>query len=193
MQTNLVYIGSTVQSLEERFRCHKKDFKNYTNGTYHYVSSYEIIKHDDAYIELIEDFPCASRRELFAREGAILRGFPVLAVVNKRIETGLPRSEAVKQQRQDPRYKERIKEYKERPEVIIRVRETDNARYHRDHDKRLKASNDRYALKSEEINARRSVQIECECGSYVQRVYTAGHKKTFKHWFNLLPFSKHQL
>jgi hypothetical protein len=38
-----------------------------------YVSSAEIIKHGDAYIELIEEFPCDNKDQLNRREGQVIR------------------------------------------------------------------------------------------------------------------------
>jgi len=48
------------------------------------TSSSEMIKHGDAYIELIEAYPCNNREELCKREGEIMRATE--NTVNKRIE-----------------------------------------------------------------------------------------------------------
>ena len=64
-QTDLIYIGSTCTTLTKRFYDHKK--KNNT------CSSSELMKYADAYIELIENFPCNSKKELNKREGQIIR------------------------------------------------------------------------------------------------------------------------
>ena len=71
-QTDKIYIGSTTQPLAVRFGGHKR-----MNCT-----SREILVFDDAYIELIELFPCASKMELNRREGEIIRE---LDCVNKQI------------------------------------------------------------------------------------------------------------
>jgi len=62
-KTDEVYIGSTVQTLNQRFTKHKSDFNR---GVY--CSSAEILKHGDARIEFIKDFPCNSERELSKEE-----------------------------------------------------------------------------------------------------------------------------
>jgi len=67
-QTEMVYYGSTIQPLYKRFHSHNKDMKR---GVY--ISSQEILKLGDAYIELVEDFPCNSKKELDRREGQIIR------------------------------------------------------------------------------------------------------------------------
>ena len=63
-QTDKIYIGSTTQSLAVRFGGHKRSMD---------CSSKEILLFDDAYIELIELFPCASKMALNLREGEIIR------------------------------------------------------------------------------------------------------------------------
>ena len=55
---DLVYYGSTTQTLDIRFNQHVSDN----------LASKEIIKLGDAYIELVEDYPCKSKKKLIARE-----------------------------------------------------------------------------------------------------------------------------
>lgn len=72
-QTDDVYYGSTTQPLSKRLSGHKAKYKCWQSGKYHYMSSFEIIKFDDCYIELYEDYPCNSKSELDRREGEIIR------------------------------------------------------------------------------------------------------------------------
>ena len=51
-QTDLVYIGSTIQGLAERIGGHRRDYRKWLKDTFSYVTSFEIVKYDDAYIEL---------------------------------------------------------------------------------------------------------------------------------------------
>ena len=67
--TDDIYIGSTTQPLSVKMALHRS---NYRNGKY--CSSCEILKHDDAYIELIEEYPCDSKEQLTKREGELIRG-----------------------------------------------------------------------------------------------------------------------
>ena len=62
--THMVYIGSTVLTLERRFSNHKSDHKAGKKN----LSSNEVIEAGDAYITLLEAYPCASRKELIMRE-----------------------------------------------------------------------------------------------------------------------------
>ena len=71
--TDMIYIGSTCDTLSRRKSSHKLTKRN------------ELSKLDDFYIELLEDFPCKSRDELNKREGEWIR-LNIGNCVNKRIE-----------------------------------------------------------------------------------------------------------
>ena len=83
-QTDNIYIGSTCSPLSKRLYEHKSSYKKYLNGKYHFVSSYDILQYEDAYIELLEEYPCENKEQLCKREGELIRGGS--NCVNKRIE-----------------------------------------------------------------------------------------------------------
>lgn len=62
-QTEEIYIGSTTQTLTKRLSSHKRNICN----------SKLILQYPDAYIELIENFPCNSKEELNRKEGEHIR------------------------------------------------------------------------------------------------------------------------
>jgi Uri superfamily endonuclease len=63
-QTDKIYIGSTMKTLNTRFSEHK--------STHNRSTSKIIIDYKDAYIELLELYPCNSRNELYKREGQLI-------------------------------------------------------------------------------------------------------------------------
>jgi hypothetical protein len=67
-QTPMYYIGSTTQTLEKRFNTHKNKSKIGLG-----CSSDLILKYEDAYIEIIELYPCNNKAELNKREGELIR------------------------------------------------------------------------------------------------------------------------
>ena len=67
-QTDKFYIGSTTSTLTKRLSGHKAGYKKERP-----CASSEIIKYGDAYIELLEDFPCFKRDQLCKREGQLIR------------------------------------------------------------------------------------------------------------------------
>ena len=93
--TDKIYIGSTANELRKRLYQHKKNYKYYLNGRYNYVSSFEIVKYDDAYIELYEYYECNNKVELLKREGELIRE---LDCVNKVIP-GTTNKESCKEYR----------------------------------------------------------------------------------------------
>ena len=62
---DLIYVGSTIQSLSTRFGEHKKPANSYT--------SKKIIALGDSYIELLETYPCLNVEELRLRENHHMR------------------------------------------------------------------------------------------------------------------------
>ena len=101
-QTENVYIGSTAQTLLcRRMGEHVSDYKRFINGKLKSnKGSFEIIKHGDAIITLIETFPCNSKDELHAREQHFI-DLNTELIVNKQkaytgIESGLKGSEYYK-------------------------------------------------------------------------------------------------
>lgn len=71
-KTGLQYIGSTTQPLSYRFAGHKRNHKNWVeNGKQENAQRYtsvHVIDGGAASCVLIENFPCASKEELKARE-----------------------------------------------------------------------------------------------------------------------------
>ena len=65
-----IYIGSTKQKyLSSRWASHNHKYKEHLANRYNYVSSFEVIKHGDAKIMLLETFYFYDRKELLGREG----------------------------------------------------------------------------------------------------------------------------
>ena len=67
--TEKVYIGSTCEpTLARRLTKHLTNYKRYLNGTYSYVSSFDVLQNRNYDIVLIESYPCNSKDELHSRE-----------------------------------------------------------------------------------------------------------------------------
>lgn len=75
-QTDKVYVGSTCQQLSARIAGHRRNYKSYLNGKDRKVMSFDILQYDDAYIELIRNYPCSSKEELLKEEGHYIRTTP---------------------------------------------------------------------------------------------------------------------
>ena len=76
-KTNKYYIGATTQTLSQVKADYTRRYINFINGTNQStrekISSFEIVKHGDAYIELLESVNCNNRSELNKRTGELIR------------------------------------------------------------------------------------------------------------------------
>lgn len=70
---NLVYYGSTTQTLSQRLAEHLKNFKTYIkfnkDKTKKYCYSYLILECEDYKIELVEEYACNNKQQLLKKEG----------------------------------------------------------------------------------------------------------------------------
>jgi len=68
-QTEKIYIGATCKKyLSTRMVQHRSDYKRWKEGKKRYITSFEILHYDNAFITLIENYPCNSKAELHSRE-----------------------------------------------------------------------------------------------------------------------------
>ncbi len=79
------YIGSTVESLDVRFKGHMTSFKAHKKGTGKYITSFALLADEDAHIELVADYPCNSKAELWLEEKRIIQS---VECVNKTYAEG---------------------------------------------------------------------------------------------------------
>jgi len=153
-QTDLIYIGSTRDALFKRLSYHKQDYKTWINNNKKYMTSFEICKFDDVYIELLLNYPCNDRGELCRKEGEFIRS---MECVNKQIA-----GRTSKQYKIDN--KEQVREQRKQ----YRLNNAD----------RIKAQNKQYRLDNYE---KQKSKTNCECGGKYQHKYKAKHFKTKKH------------
>lgn len=87
------YIGSTTLDLKLRHNLHKYHYTRYIANKFNYMTSFEIMKFDDSFIEEIEMYPCINKHELHQREGQHIRSHRKLTVchlVNKKLDGRTP-------------------------------------------------------------------------------------------------------
>jgi len=145
-QIDEIYIGSTTQTLTKRLSAHKnKDNK---------CKSKQILQYDDAYIELIELFPCNSKEELNKKEGEHIR---TNNCVNKQIagrtlkEYLETNKEKIKEYREEhkEKMKEYMKEYREEHKEQIKEQIKE---YREEHKEQKKEYMREYRLKKKSMN-----------------------------------------
>jgi hypothetical protein len=183
--TDVVYIGSTTNNLACRMAQHRQNYKNYLNGKYHYVSSFKIIEHGDAYIELVEDCPCETKEQLERREGQIMR--ETANRVNKRIE-GRTEKEYYEENKEQIAERNK-KKYEENKEQIVeqqkKYREANKEQIAEQQKKWREANKEHMAERNKkyyEANKEKLKQkYTCECGSVFRIDSKSRHMKTKKH------------
>lgn len=161
-QSEKVYIGSTVQKLCQRKGGHMRDFREWKINGSEYVTSFEILKYDDADVILLEKFPCNSKEELEARERYYIE---TLNCVNK----------SIPQRNQKEYYndhRDRILEYKKaygqqnKTSINLKQRE-------------------RYEQNKEKFTAKQREKILCKCGAIISYGSTSKHLRSNVHNNNL--------
>ena len=159
-QTDKVYIGSTVETLNIRFSKHKWSKT---------CTSVEILKYNDAEIELLECYECEDEEQLKNREGEYQREYNC---VNKRIEGRTP-----KEYYQDN--KEKLKEYqKEYREKNKETKAKKDKEYRENNKEKRKEYDKKYQEKNKE---KLNEKFTCPCGGKYTYCKKATHFKTKKH------------
>ena len=159
--TDKYYIGSTCSPLHKRFYEHKCKFKyESSNNLNSYYSSFEILKYDDVYIELLEEFKCENKMELTKREGELIR-------LNKNnIVNMVIAGRTIKEWNEDNQ--DKMKKYFNE--------------YRKNNKDKLKEKVNEYRKDNKDkIKERRLIIIKCECGVEIKKYNSTRHKKSKLH------------
>lgn len=164
--TDKFYIGSTASPLSKRFYEHKNDNKQFIAGKRKGgCSSFEILNFGDAYIELLEDYPCENKNQLRKREGEFIRANEC---VNKKIAG---RTDA--EYRQDNQ--DKIKEYRQdNKETIAEY----HVEYYEQNKEKILENKKEYRHQNKDKIKEKFV---CECGGRYTHQHRACHFKSLKH------------
>lgn len=180
-ETNDVYYGSTTQKLSQRMAGHRSDYKRYKEGKFSFVTSFEILKYDDAKIYLVETFPCNSREELEARERHWIKNSDCV----NRIQPG----RTDKQYYEDNKeiISQKHKQYRE--DNADKIKES-NKQYKQDNKDKISASGKQYRESKKEAIKQKNhdykvQRVICECGADVSRHSLTRHKTRSLHTENM--------
>jgi len=115
-QTDKCYIGSTSKSINTRLSQHKYNYKEYVKGTRpKNITSYEIIKYDDAIVELLEEKEFKDKKEMFGRERFYIESHDNAA--NKQIPIRTNEETKERKKISDKKYKDKNKDSEEKKEI----------------------------------------------------------------------------
>jgi hypothetical protein len=194
-QTEEIYIGSTTQALYKRLYEHRAVYKNYKIGDAN-ISSFQILKYSDHYIELLELCSCGSKAELCKREGELIRDNNS---VNKVIPGRTPYEYYIDNIEKIKEYlhvnKNEITEKAKKYRVDNKFELNEKCRKWRDDNKNeVSGYNKKYNLdnkikniekRKQKYNDSKNVIIFCECGKNLTKPAYYKHLKTKSHLFYL--------
>jgi hypothetical protein len=172
-QTDDVYYGSTTQPLSKRMTDHRASYIYWLKGKTTHITSFEILKYEDAYIELVESHPCKNKEELNVIEASYIRNRPC---VNKQIPGRSQKQWCIDN-------KEKLAKYY----AQYRIDNKKNiakyyAQYRIDNKKKLAKQKAQYRIDNKEkIRAQRGVKTDCPCGGRYIHNNKSTHLKTKKH------------
>ena len=183
---NLIYVGSTTQTLSQRWTDHKHHFTHVNKQNRVLYKKINEIGFDNFYIELFLEYPCANKSQLQQKEGEITRKIGNMNMVIAGNTIGKTKQEYANEYQQTETFKENKKkfhqteEYKEwnynrkqTPEYKQQAREyyiknkTKVAQYYQDN--------------KEQIQERKYEKITCVCGCVISKSNLKEHSKTLKH------------
>ena len=157
LRPDIVYYGSTKETLSRRLAQHVSDYKQYLNGKKHFISSFMLIELGDSYIELVEIVEYTDKAQLRAVEGRLIREN---VCVNKKQEGRSPAQDRLDNV-------EAIKAYE--------------TQYRKENAETMKARDALfYKANATAIKARKSVILNCGCGSQHRTGDKAKHARTKK-------------
>ena len=154
--TEDVYIGSTTQPLSIRMGVHRSEYNT--------CRSKLIIAFGNAYIELLEDWPCDNIEQLRAREGHHHRTYK--NCINKYIAGNF--SKFSNKQEYKSEYRKNNKD---------KIKENQSEYYQNNKVKILETHSEYRKNNIEKINEKHS----CQCGGKYTNVHKACHIKSLKH------------
>jgi hypothetical protein len=170
LASNECYIGSTCEpTLARRLAGHVRNFKDYKNGKYQYVTSFKIIEKGNYDIQLIENYSCENKDELHAREGHFIKQ---MECVNKLVP-----GRTKKQYYEDN--VDKIKQYyKNNKEIILEKRKQyceENQEYLKEWHKQYRKDN------IDKVKEKQNQVMQCDCGKTYTRANKNKHVKTNHH------------
>jgi len=162
------YYGSTAQTLEQRIQKHKGSYKRWKNKTGSNCMSFTIFDKygfDNCPIELVEAYPCETKKELLIREDWYIK---TMECINKNSAYSSREENLEKRRQYHQDNKEEIKEKKRQ--------------YRQDHKEEIK----QYRQDNKKaISEKNKEKIVCECGREYRKCDIARHRRTAFHLANI--------
>ena len=178
--TGLVYIGSTTQTIYERLNGHKRAYKCFLGGNYHFVTSFKVLENNNYYIKKIKSYNVESKEELHIKEAYWIKKYES---VNKVIPNRTPKE--YREVHKDELIAYQSEYYENNKSELLAYQNN----YRIENKIEISIKHKEYRDKNKDaIYAKRSVICLCICGCNYAKISKARHEKTKKHLTNLIQF-----
>ena len=172
---SLIYIGSTIQSLNSRLCNHKREAREFIAERRNFRSSCRLVRKDDVKIEVLES--CPEEDRLYREQLYMIMAKLIYkkGCINKRWAIPLSKLYHVN------KYEKRKKE--EDLEAWKKTIAENNKKYRegKHREKILEKKRDYHQKNKERVNAMKKQKVLCECGLHVGKSSIARHRKSLKH------------
>jgi hypothetical protein len=185
-----VYRGHTTQPLHKRLAQHRSNFKSWKEGRRDYCSSFEVLKHGLARIELVRVVSCFNVKEANREEGKFIRELPTC--VNTHKNTFANFAEWYEKNKEpknayDKAYRKANKEtiftqrkaYRHANKDTIKAK--NKKRYEANKDTILAKKKAYHFANRDTILAKNTEKVTCECGAVVRRGSLSDHRNRMTH------------
>ena len=171
-QSNVIYIGSTFNTLRDRWWHHKSSFNGWLNNKNHNYSIFKYFKEfriENFKIILIKEYKVVDRKHLESKEQLWISK---LSNINQKNTLDIPK---LSNKLYNKNNKERIKEYYENNKEQIKEYVKN---YNNDNKEIIKEKKKEYRKINKEILLEK---FNCECGGKYIKIHKSTHEKTKKH------------
>lgn len=169
-----VYRGHTTGPLRKRLSQHRLRFKEWKEGKYHFVSSFEVLKHGPARIELVRVVSCLNKKEAHREEGKFIRELPTCVNILKNYAN---RAEHYNANKETIKAKAKAYHHANKETKLAKIKAYQNA----NKDTIIAQKKKRYEANRDTILAYKKEKVTCECGAVVGRGDITRHRNTHKH------------
>ena len=183
---NLIYVGSTTQTLSQRWTDHKQHSTHVNKQNRELYKKINEIGFDNFYIELFLEYPCANKSQLQQKEGEITREIGNMNMVIAGNTIGKTKQEYANEYQQTETFKENKKKFHQ-------TEEYKEWNYNRKQTPEYKQQAREYYIKNkmkvaqyyqdnkEQIQERKYEKVTCVCGCVISKSNLKEHSKTLKH------------
>jgi hypothetical protein len=171
----VVYRGSTTQPLHQRLAGHRSKFIEWNNEKTNYCSSYEVLKHGPARIELVRVVCCLNKKEANREEGKFIRELPTCVNLRKNYANHAERYKVNKEI-----VSAKGKEYRNANKETIKARK--KAYRLANQEAMIEKAKAYYQTNKETIKIKKAEKVTCECGAVSRYNHLARHRNTWKHF-----------